>query len=290
VTPKAQVPPAAARPRPRWFFGTIGLLATLLLWLYFTIGFVVLAGPFYLWGVIFLRGRHHYFQALNYYFFRGFFLLCRLLTPMHTWNIDPAIRALQSSVVVCNHISFLDSILLISLFRRHSTIVKNRLFHIPILGWVLTLSGYLPASAAGRVADLLVERVGAIPGHLAAGGNLIVFPEGTRSRDGALGPFNTGAFKIAKYCQAPVAVLFVRNTEKLFAPGRFLFNICGASTITLELVERVAPAFDGDGFSLSGFTDQVRGRMESHALGCPGSVMEGPGKTGRHPARRRTQA
>ncbi|MBR9979590.1 MAG: 1-acyl-sn-glycerol-3-phosphate acyltransferase, partial [Desulfatitalea sp.] len=210
---KDEALPVPSRRRPRWLFGSVDLAVTLLLWLYFTIGFVILVGPFYLWGAIFLRGRHGYFQMLNHLFYKGFFLLCRLLAPLHAWRIDPAVRSLRASVIVCNHVSFIDSILLISLLPHHTTIVKNRFFHIPILGWVLTLSGYLPASAGGKEADLMAARLDSMPAYLAAGGNLFVFPESTRSRDGAIGPFNAGAFKIARFCRAPLAVLVVRNTE-----------------------------------------------------------------------------
>jgi 1-acyl-sn-glycerol-3-phosphate acyltransferase len=267
--------PVASRPVLRWFYKGIDLLVTIVLWLYFTLGFVTLAGPFYLFGAIFARHRHAFFQTVNHHFYRGFFLLCRLLAPMHAWRVDPAIRTLRASVIVCNHISYLDSILLIALFPRHTTIVKNRLFQIPILGWVLTLSGYLPASVQGRVADLMVARLGAIPDHLAAGGNLFVFPEGTRSRDGTIGPFNHGAFKIAKYCRAPIAVLFVRHSDKLFRPGRFLFNTCESNTITLELLDTLTPCYDGEGFSLSDLMLQVRGLMEKRA-GQPDAGARSP--------------
>jgi 1-acyl-sn-glycerol-3-phosphate acyltransferase len=263
--PRAFAPVAARPALLRWFYRSIDLLVTILLWLYFTLGFVALAGPLYLFGAIFLRHRHAFFQIVNHHFYRGFFLLCRLFAPMQAWHVDPAIRSLRASVIVCNHISYLDSILLIALFPRHTTIVKNRLFHIPILGWVLTLSGYLPASVQGRVADLMVARLGAIPDHLAAGGNLFVFPEGTRRRDGTIGPFNNGAFKIAKFCRAPIAVLFVRHSEKLFRPGRFLFNTCEPNTIKLELLEILTPCYDGEGFSLSALMQQVRGLMEKQA-------------------------
>lgn len=249
------------RPSPRWLFGTVDLVVTLLLWLYFTLGFVFLIGPFYLWGVLFKRGRHSYFQMLNHLFYRGFFWLCRMMAPRHTWRIDPAIRAVRGAVIVCNHVSFIDSILLISLFARHNTIVKNRFFHFPILGWVLTLSGYLPAAAAGRTADLMLSRLDGVPAHLNGGGILFVFPEGTRSRNGRVGVFNSGAFKIAKYCRAPVVVLVVRNSEKLFPPGRFLFNTCMTNTIHLELAARIVPDYDSDGFSLNGLMNEVRDIM-----------------------------
>jgi 1-acyl-sn-glycerol-3-phosphate acyltransferase len=60
--------------------------------------------------------------------------------------------------------------------------------------------------------------------YLASGGNLFIFPEGTRSRSGAVGPFEKGAFTIAKLCCAPIQVLRIENTNKVYPPDCFLFN------------------------------------------------------------------
>ena len=54
--------------------------------------------------------------------------------------------------------------------------------------------------------------------YLSSGGNLFIFPEGTRSRDGKIGKFNDGAFKIAKRFEAPIKVLQIKNTNGLFTP------------------------------------------------------------------------
>jgi 1-acyl-sn-glycerol-3-phosphate acyltransferase len=235
----------------------IDLLVTLILWAYFTAGFAALFGPFYLLAAVFAPDRQRAFQKLNYLFFRSFFQLCRLLTPRQTWRIDPAIRNIRSSVIVCNHISYIDSILLVSLFARHTTIVKNRLFHFPILKRVMVLAGYLPAASEGPQAELMVKRMATLPAFLASGGNLIVFPEGTRSRNGSVGPFNTGAFKIAKMCRAPVAVLRMRNTDRLFTPERFRFNTCEANTITVDLLALLTPDYNGTRFPIKPLMDQV---------------------------------
>jgi 1-acyl-sn-glycerol-3-phosphate acyltransferase len=250
---------------PQWYGPAVDLLVTLLLWTYFTAGFLVLFAPFYLISAVFARNRQRRFQYFNHMFYRGFFLLCRVLMPGQKWHIAEAVRQVRSSVVVCNHISYIDSILLISLFARHTTIVKNRLFQIPIFGWMLGLAGYLPASAEGRPASMLIERMDAMPSFLADGGNLFIFPEGTRSRTGTIGPLNTGAFKIARLCRAPVAVLSIRNSDRLFTPDKFRFNSCAANTIQLELLARLTPEYDSDRFSMAGLMNQVRALLEGRA-------------------------
>jgi 1-acyl-sn-glycerol-3-phosphate acyltransferase len=253
---------AGIQPREPWYAKPVDIAVTLILWAYFTAGFAVLFGPFYLAAALVSPDRQRAFQYLNHLFYGGFFLLCRKLMPMQKWRIDPEIGNIRSSVIVCNHISYIDSILLISLFARHTTIVKNRLFGFPVLNWIMVLSGYLPSASEGAQADLLVKRLEALPAFFADGGNLIVFPEGTRSRTGAIGPLNTGAFKIAKMCHTPIAVLGVRNTHRLFTPGTFRFNTCRDNTITLDLLARLTPEDGTVRFTVKGLMEQVRSTWE----------------------------
>lgn len=238
---------------------------TLALWGYFTAGFVLFFFPFYLLAFLFAKERTVAFQSLNSRFYDGFFRICRFLIPGHRWQIDPKVHKIHSAVIVCNHISYLDSILLVSLFRRHTTIAKDRLFRIPIFGRVLALSGYIPSSGGGRFADLLLNSLDTITANLGAGGNIIVFPEGTRSRDGRVGALQKGAFKIARYCKAPINVLKISNTDQLFMPGRFLFNTCAANTITLKLVKEIMPEYESSAFSIEQLMAQVRTALENHA-------------------------
>ncbi len=235
---------------------------TLVIWTYFTAGFVLLFSPFYLWAGLFSGNREQSFQRLNSRFYRGFFALVRRLMPGHRWRVAPEAARIRSSVVVCNHRSYLDSIFLISLYARHNTIVKSRLFDIPVFGRFLQWSGYIPSSAEGRFAEMMIRRLEGMEAFLADGGNLIVFPEGTRSRDGRIGPLNKGAFKIARRCRAPIKVLFVRHTERMFRPGRFAFDTRGPNTITLDLIGSVDAGADGEQGSLSQVMDRVRVMLE----------------------------
>lgn len=247
-----------------WFRRLKDLIVTLCLWAYFTVGFVVLFAPFYLLAFFLATDRQSAFQRLNSFFYRVFFSLCRLIIPRHKWDIHPSVRAVRSAIIVCNHLSYLDSILLVSLYSKHTTIAKDRLFAIPILGSILKLSGYIPSSGRGRYADLLLNSLEAISANLEQGGNVIVFPEGTRSRDGRVGDLQKGVFKIAKYCKAPIKVLKVANTDKLFPPGKFLFNTCADNTITLSLVSDLMPDYENTKFSTKDLIVEVHALLDGN--------------------------
>jgi 1-acyl-sn-glycerol-3-phosphate acyltransferase len=249
----------------RWCRRLKNAVITFLLWGYFTAGFLVLFAPFYLLALIFAKDRRGAFQNLNSVFYRGFFILCRLLIPRHRWDIQPSVRAIRSAVIICNHMSYLDSILLVSLYSRHTTIAKDRLFAIPVFGGVLKLSGYLPSSGRGRYADLLLDSLDAISSTLEKGGNVIVFPEGTRSRDGHIGRLQKGVFKIAKYCKAPIKVLAINNTDKLYPPGKFLFNTCIDNVIGLRMVAELLPDYASGPLFLNNLIAEVEALLDKAA-------------------------
>ncbi len=247
------------------------LVVTLVLWGYYTIGFVCCFAPFYLAAWLFSADSAAAFQRYNARFYHYFFMLLKLLAPACRWQVDPAVKAIRGGVIVSNHVSYLDPIRLISYFPKHTTIAKQRLFHIPFYGRMLQLSGYLPASAQGRLAEVMIDRMDQMPQFLADGGNLIIFPEGTRRRGGGgIGTLNRGAFKIARFCRAPIHVLAIRNTDRLFRPGRFLFNTGAANTVTIEYLGRIDPAYDAPEFSLTGLMEAVRSMLQSARL-RPGS-------------------
>lgn len=238
------------------------LLVTLLLWAYYLLGFLLLFSPFYLLALIVSRNREAAFQRLNSLFYRIFFRLVRLLIPRVRFDISPGVAAIRSSVILCNHLSYLDPILLISLFPRQKTIVKSDIFRLPVFGWILRQSGYLPSLTEESNVSQVLRQVQEMKAYLAAGGNLFVFPEGTRSRDGRIGPFNKGAFRIARMCQAPISVLTIENTQRLFPPGRFLFNTTEPFTISVKPAGRLETDYGSRSFSLAGLMEQVRTLME----------------------------
>jgi 1-acyl-sn-glycerol-3-phosphate acyltransferase len=248
---------------PKWYPGAKDLAITLILWGYYTIGFVILFAPRYILARLFAADVTAAFQRLNARFYHWFFVLLRLLVPRCKWQVDERAKAIRGAVIVANHISYLDPILLISFFPRHATIAKRRLFRIPLYGRMLRLSGYLPSSADGSLAEVMLARMEQMPGLFAAGGNLFVFPEGTRSRDGKIGSFNAGAFKIARLCKVPIDVLYIQNTARLFRPGRFLFDTRSANTVRVEHLTCIQPHYDDPAFSLKALMARVHGILEA---------------------------
>ncbi|MGD8286688.1 MAG: lysophospholipid acyltransferase family protein [Desulfobacterales bacterium] len=242
----------------------LDLMVTLLLWSYFTLGFIVFFSPFYLIAYLFSENCEYAYQRLNHNFYKGFFFLIRILIPGQKWRIADKIKSIRSSVIVCNHLSYLDPLLLISLFPRHKTIVKSTFFSVPIFGWMLKQSGYLPSTSEGRLSELMIERIDTMDGYLGSGGNLFIFPEGTRSRNGVISRLNKGAFKIAKLCRSPIQVLYIRNTNKLFTPGKFLFNTMVSNTITVETITGIEPDYQSDRFSIYELMSKVRSLLETH--------------------------
>jgi 1-acyl-sn-glycerol-3-phosphate acyltransferase len=238
-------------------------MVTLLLWGYFTLGFIVFFSPFYLAAYLFSDNREKSFQRLNHHFYKGFFFLIRVFIPGQKWRVSDEIESIRSSVIVCNHLSYLDPLLLISLFKQHKTIVKSSFFSVPIFGWVLRQSGYIPSTSEGKLSELMIESFDTMDDFLTSGGNLFIFPEGTRSRNGTIGRLSKGAFKIAKLGRTPVKVLFIRNTNKLFTPGKFLFNTMVSNTISVEFIAGIEPDYQSESFSISNLMSQVHSLLDA---------------------------
>jgi len=240
----------------------LDIIVTLLLWGYFTFGFALFFAPRYAAATLRCADRETAFQRLNQRFFRGFFRLLRLITPGVTLRIRDEVRTIRSSIIVCNHLSYLDPILLISLFEKQKTIVKSAFFNVPIFGWILRQSGYIPSQAGDDYASLMIRNIENIREYLASGGNVFIFPEGTRSRTGRLGPFNKGAFSIARYCRAPIQCLMIRNTGRLFVPGRFRFNTCMPVAIEVERIGVFDPEYGDPAFRLAALIREIRSLYE----------------------------
>ena len=236
----------------------LDVIVTLLMWLYFTLGFFLFFTPRYVAATLRRTDREAAFQRLNCIFFRGFFRLLRLITPGVALHIRDEVRTIRSSVIICNHLSYLDPILLISLFEKQKTIVKSAFFKVPVFGWILRQSGYIPSQTGGDYTSILIRNMESFREYLSSGGNIFIFPEGTRSRTGRLGPFSKGAFSIARYCRAPIQCLLIRNTNRLFVPGRFRFNTCVSNTIEVEKIGAFLPDYGDPAFRLAEQTLEIR--------------------------------
>ena len=249
-------------PLVRIFHRLVDFIITVILWCYFLFGYLFIFLFFYIPVYIFAQNRFAAFQNLNHFHLKIFFTLIRLLIPRTKFNIPKDVRKIRSSVIICNHLSYLDPILLISLFRRQQTIVKQTFFKVPFFSSLLKNSGYISSGTSDMFGEAMINNLEDIKKHLASGGILFVFPEGTRSRDGKLAPFNKGVFTIARYCNAPLKLILITGTKKLFPPGHFLFNTHDSNQIQLKLIGTLKPDYTSNSFSISTLADEARNIFE----------------------------
>ncbi|OHD69127.1 MAG: hypothetical protein A2W19_05930 [Spirochaetes bacterium RBG_16_49_21] len=223
------------------FKPAVDFLLTFLLWVYFMFGYLLVYIPFLILFSPFIGDRETLFQMMNHYFYRIFFRGLRALAPGLSITVGDEVKKIRSSVVISNHGSYLDPILLISLFPRHKTIVKGVFFKIPIMSWVMKSGGYIPYIRSGEFNNYLEESLKNIARFMDKGGNLFIFPEGRRSRNGSLGNFQKGAFTIARKYKAPLQMIYIHNTRRLFPPGKIFFNSCIENTISVEKLSTIQP-------------------------------------------------
>lgn len=168
------------------------------------------------------------------------------LAVMGSENVDPQ----RSYVVVANHESNLDIMacfLAIPLPIRF--LAKRELFRVPILASAMRAIGIVEVDRQARLA--VHEQVNSQARQLvAAGRSVIVYPEGTRTRHGNLGPFKKGAFTMAIATQLPILPVTIRGTRGIWPPGSWLIR-SGSITVAID------PAVETSGLNRAS-TDQLR--------------------------------
>jgi 1-acyl-sn-glycerol-3-phosphate acyltransferase len=167
-------------------------------------------------------------------------------------NLDPA----RVYVVVSNHQSLADIPLITHLKLDTKWLAKAELFRVPLLGWMLRMAGDVPVERgdARRAAKAMLR----CARYLRDGCSMVFFPEGTRSRDGAVLPFNEGPFQLAIREQKPILPLVVEGSGAALPRNTWRFG--GALTIRL----RVLPAVAVEGRNVketAALRDEVRGMI-----------------------------
>jgi 1-acyl-sn-glycerol-3-phosphate acyltransferase len=115
-------------------------------------------------------------------------------------------------VIVANHPSLLDALMLVAQLPRSFCVMKASLMHNPMLGPGALLARYIRNDCARTMVRQAVA-------DLRDGGQLVMFPEGTRTTGAALHPFQGGFALIAKRAQAPVQTVFIDTTSPYLGKG-----------------------------------------------------------------------
>lgn len=117
------------------------------------------------------------------------------------------------AVLVANHLSLLDILVVYALFRPFKWVAKAELFRLPFLGWNMVLNDYVRIRRGDP--ESVRKMMEHCRRHLARGTPVLLFPEGTRSRDGRLQAFKDGAFRLAHDARCPVIPIAVSGTGEV---------------------------------------------------------------------------
>ena len=132
-------------------------------------------------------------------------------------------------ILAANHLAFIDSLLLMySLPRRVSFLGKSEYLDHPIARHLFPATGMLPLDRTGRHSRITLDRATQI---LEGGGIIGVHPEGTRSRDGLLGPGHRGVAQLALRANVPVVPVGLIGTGDVQPVGRRVPEFRGQVTI-----------------------------------------------------------
>jgi len=164
----------------------------------------------------------------------------------------------KTYVVVANHQSLADIVVMYATRMQFKWIAKESLFQIPFIGWCLFLTKHIRLSR-GKFASIKQAYKEAAY-WLKNDISVVFFPEGIRSKTGKIGKFQNGAFKLAIQEKKPILPIVINGTKEALPKGSRLFKtkVNGKLTVLTPIeTEKLQP---GDFVSLR---DTVHARLES---------------------------
>ena len=149
-------------------------------------------------------------------------------------NIDPN----RSYIYMSNHQSNFDiPVLLAYLPVQFRWLAKVELFSIPIFGFAMKRAGYISIDRSDRKAAILsLNRAAKI---IRDGTSVLIFPEGTRSRDGNIRPFKSGGFILAIDSGVPIVPVIIHGTFPIMPKNRLRIR---SGKVVLEIKKPVETA------------------------------------------------
>lgn len=176
-----------------------------------------------------IKARRH----IAHFAARAFFAVA----GMRLRVIDEQLLPTGPCVVVANHASYLDGIVLkAALPARFSFVIKKEFSKVPLAGLLLRRIGSefvdrFNRHAGGMDARRLLKAAD-------AGQALAFFPEGTFLAEPGLGKFHSGAFTIAARVDLPVVPLVIKGTRYILPSGRFLPRL---GRIDIQVLPSIGP-------------------------------------------------
>jgi 1-acyl-sn-glycerol-3-phosphate acyltransferase len=181
---------------------------------------------------------------------------------------DHHIPVAGPAVIVCNHVSFVDAVLLMAASPRPIRfMMDHRIFKVPVLGWLFKLAKAIPIAPRGEDPAAYEAAFAAADAVLADGELVGIFPEGGITHDGVLQPFKGGVMKILGARPVPVVPVALVNLWGSFFSraegGRAMskpFRRGFFSRVSVVAAPPLAPA----SVTPEGLRDQIDSLLRAH--------------------------
>jgi len=168
-------------------------------------------------------------------------------------------RERSPCVFIANHQSIVDVWVMLTLGPPNTRFVaKRELFRIPILGWALAATGCISIDRSNR--KRAIRSLHEAGERIRAGRSVVLFPEGSRSRDGRLAPFKKGAFHLALTAGVPVVPVAITGSFEVAPPGTLRVT-SGPVEVFVERAIDVTPFLPDDH---EGLRDAVQHTIEPY--------------------------
>ena len=134
-------------------------------------------------------------------------------------KIDPK----ENYLIMANHNSFIDIPVLFKTLPFYTYfIAKKELRKIPLLGWYIKAYGMIYIDRSDRTKAK--QSIAIASSLIQKGKHVIIFPEGTKSKDGNLGPFKKGGFHLAAQAGVPILPIKLHGARNVW-PNKQPFNL-----------------------------------------------------------------
>jgi len=199
--------------------------------------------------------------------------LFRRLCVVHTW-VNPLWKFSTSGlkvtdprrpyVVVANHESFADMFLISHLPWEMKWVSKEDFFKYPLVGWLMLMSRDIKLVRGNK--QSIVSAMRGAHDRLDKKVSVMLFPEGTRTLDGALGEFKDGAFRLAIETGCPILPLAVAGTREAIPKGDWRFGVTTAEVRVLSPIETTGMTKD----DVAALRDRTRAVIEAELASMKG--------------------
>jgi len=220
---------------------------------------ILLAVPF--------LGRRRAFFAIGPMFARGMAWFCQIPFTLRGWDQLPEeIREGRQSVIfMSNHESQMDPPILVAALPVPAVyIAKKELKYVPFIGWAGWAAGVIFIDRGDR--ERAIRSIHDAAQQIRGGKNVVIFPEGTRSRAGQMLPFKKGGFALAQDAGVPIIPMATVGGFHVLSSGSLRIR---PGRYTLLMGKPIHPSDHPDRDSLM---KEVRQRIEALVAEARGSA------------------